>query len=761
MKRLYAISACFSALAAISVTSGARADEATDLEGLLDEPVVTTASKTPEVGSTAPATSTLITAEDLRRWGIHTIAEAIDFLSLGAMTSNPLNTPEVGARGVLITEDKNDHFLLLVDGHAQNEPLFGSAQFGYGAGIPIELVDHIEVILGPGSVLYGSNAMLGVINVVTKRAKDLPTARVWAEAGFAAQHDPSIGTTKLSMGFESYRVGGAIAKEFTAFGHKGEATFSAEYFDSRGPAFQYGPQNFGNDLVTGQPTRFNHDGTAAFGPGIWGGVATNAQYARVPSGLLHVALGDFELFVRASTFKRAVPYRARYINDVQDFDDPNSYELDRHASIDLVHHARFSEVVALQTRLYGDSFDYQRFLDVSEASGCVYGGVTTCLYKGVGISRWVGLEVQSTIDWTKDGKFVSLVGVDPRVRQVGFKIDALNFDTGAPVAPTIGQFTATEKLVGAYLQQTWTPIPLLAFNAGARLDVDERFAKQISPRVAASVRPWEGGTLKAIYSEAFRSPSYFETDFFGGGQAATRGLRPERVRSVEGSLEEKIGTQRLLFGVFRSWWTDLVELHLLTPQEQAEAIAEGLAPPLTTGLSQFRNVSSIENYGVNAAYDGTMFANTLRYGINVTFAYARRVDSLGSNPLVVAPQAFGNARVAYDLPGALPTVGLAVHWMGQRLADRAYDGGFSPTPVVGAFGEVRLSLTGEVPKVGGLRYAVSGNYAVGATRMPYVVGPYQSATNGPVPMYVPELVPIERFRVMIGLQYDFFTGEGS
>jgi outer membrane receptor for ferrienterochelin and colicin len=34
------------------------------------------------------------------------------------------------------------------------------------------MVDHIEVILGPGSVLYGSNAMLGVINVVTKHAKD-------------------------------------------------------------------------------------------------------------------------------------------------------------------------------------------------------------------------------------------------------------------------------------------------------------------------------------------------------------------------------------------------------------------------------------------------------------------------------------------------------------------------------------------------------------------------------------------------------------
>ncbi len=54
------------------------------------------------------------------------------------------------------------------DGHAINEPLFGTARFDRGAGIPLEMVDHIEVILGPGSVLYGSNAMLGVINVITK-----------------------------------------------------------------------------------------------------------------------------------------------------------------------------------------------------------------------------------------------------------------------------------------------------------------------------------------------------------------------------------------------------------------------------------------------------------------------------------------------------------------------------------------------------------------------------------------------------------------
>ena len=141
--------------------SVARADDTSDIQALSNETVITTASKSAERGSMAPATSTLLTAEDMRRYGIHSIAEAIDFLSLGMVTSSSLRTADVGARGVLIPRDQGDHFLMLVDGHAVNEALYGAARFDRGAGIPMELVDHIEVTLGPGSVLYGSNAMLG------------------------------------------------------------------------------------------------------------------------------------------------------------------------------------------------------------------------------------------------------------------------------------------------------------------------------------------------------------------------------------------------------------------------------------------------------------------------------------------------------------------------------------------------------------------------------------------------------------------------
>ncbi|MDB5218412.1 MAG: hypothetical protein JWO86_6339, partial [Myxococcaceae bacterium] len=172
--------------ATFAMSTSARADDTdtSELEGLLNENVVVAASKTSEVGTTAPATVTTVTAEDLRRYGIRTLAEAIDFLSLGAVTSDSQHVVDIGARGVLIPNDNGDHMLLLVNGHTQNEPLFGRAVFGRGASIPLEMIDHIEVILGPGSVLYGSNAMLGVINVVTKHAKD------WSGVHGVAEFEP-------------------------------------------------------------------------------------------------------------------------------------------------------------------------------------------------------------------------------------------------------------------------------------------------------------------------------------------------------------------------------------------------------------------------------------------------------------------------------------------------------------------------------------------------------------------------------------------
>ena len=267
----------------------AHAEDVSAIENLLTESVVSSASKQSEKGSSAPALSSILTAEDLRKYGVRTVAEAIDFLSIAVSSSENLNGGEVGARGVLLTGDHGSHFLVLVDGNVINDPLRGGSSLGSRAGIPLELIDHIEIIVGPGSVLYGSNAMFGLLNIVTKRAKDYSGARVMVESALPI----------------SIRAGAGVGKEISVLGQEGEVTAQFEYFEQRGPDLFFGAENTGVDRFTGQPGRNTRTG----GPtGLWGGRdAEHSLYVRGPSGVLRAALGNTELDLQGSYYHYGTP----------------------------------------------------------------------------------------------------------------------------------------------------------------------------------------------------------------------------------------------------------------------------------------------------------------------------------------------------------------------------------------------------------------------------------------------------------------------
>jgi outer membrane receptor for ferrienterochelin and colicins len=726
----------------LSAARLARADDEADIRKLLDEPVVTTASKSAEPGANAPATSTTLTADDMRTFGIHSIDEAIQFLSLGVATSNPLHAVDIGARGVLLPNDQGDHFLLLVDGHAVNEPLYGTARFERGAGIPLELVDHIEVILGPGSVLYGSNAMLGVINVITKRAKDFRGARVVAETGVA----------------KSYRLAGGFGYRFDLFGAPSELTVMLEGYHQKGPTFTFGPQVTGLDAASGQPVRYSKD---APGTGIWGGRAENSYYATVPAIQARFVRGGLEVSFHASSYKRATPYFNAFTRFEANFDEPLQFERDRSMWIDAKYTAVLSPIVSLTTRVYGDTFDYLRQGIDSRAGGCLYVGTVTCDNQHRGASRWAGLELQSSFDWLKDASVVSLLGIDVRTAFAGHKLDQKDFDTGRYLRDSDSVIDAHDQTLGAYLQTSWRPSKLFDVNGGARLDAGRVFRPVASPRLAITLHPWKGGALKVIYAEAFRAPTWYERASYSANEILARDLQPERVRSIEASIEQRVGAQRLFFGVFRSQWTNLIEQHVLTRAEINAAAARGEIDALRALVfEQYRNVSSIENFGLNAAFEGSLFEGKLRFGTNVTSAIARRSENNAgsqSHALPVAPQVFGNARVAYALPDGWPTLALAASYLGRRPADRAYDGGFVPPPYAPALVELRATISGAFPAVSGLYYRTSFDWAL-ASRAPYVVGPTQSVDrfNG---INTPELAPIDRYRLSVGVEWRF--GEGG
>jgi outer membrane receptor for ferrienterochelin and colicins len=709
-------------LGALLAPSDARADD--DLEAMLEQSVVTTASQTAETKATAPATTSVITAEEIRRHGIRSLNEALNYLSLGMFTTNPLHGVEAGARGVLVTADFGNHILLLVDGHAVNEPYGGSASLDRGLGVPIELIDHVEVVLGPGSVLYGSNAMLGVVNVVTKRAKDYRGIRIIADSELVTWGKLAIGAGTV----------------FDALGRTFEVTAQVEYQQQDGPTFTFAPQKYGNDAVTGAPKRFSPDGPAT---GIWGGRATSSYYSRAPAAYTRVVSGDLDVSLRASSFQRSSPYLDNLINFSGDFNDPHSYELEQWLFADVKYRIPVSAVVDVQTRVYADSYSYDWYNRSSAAEDCFDGQGDGCHRNLRARSKWVGTEVRGKFDWLKSGQLVSMIGVDSRYESVIAKAVTEGIGSGSGNNVTAGSVDVDNLRLGVYAQQTASPFAWLSLNAGARVDVAEGYPAAFSPRATAAVTPWKRGTLKAIYSEAFRAPSSYEREWEDLYALKAARLQPERARSLEASFEQQLGMHRLLFGAFSTRWRNLVTSTLLSDGEIAVAQAGG-ARIGASDVGQYRNSGEIVNYGYNAALEGSFAARRLRYGATVTGAYSRRDTVEGREPLSIAPSLYGNARVSYDLGGDLPTLALAVQFSGHRPTD----GDFEPSAYAPGVLELRAAVTGAVPILKQLTYRVTANYAAESSG-PYVIGPIQDGSHG----VGPQLNPVDHFRAGVGLQY--------
>lgn len=739
-------------LCCTSATSAAWADEPGSLEALLEEAIVSTPSRSNETDTTAPATSVVITAEELRAHGIRSLDEAINYLSLGMATSSPSHVAEVGARGVLIHGDYGNHVLLLVDGHALNEPWNGTAYFDRGAGIPFELIDHIEVMLGPGSVLYGSQAMLGVIQIVTKRAKDTAGARLIVEAETAAPLHRDGGLRgPASAGFagdlaRGARVAGSYGRAFSLAGLPSELTLQLEFYAQHGPTLRLGPQAYGEDSVTLAAKDFGSRAAA----GVWGGSLHHADYSTVPAGYLRFTSGDFSAALHASAFQRGTLFPDSLAASSGDFDDPFNRELDRFLNVDLSQRLAVSERLELVLRGYGDVYDYHWYNRASAAEDCPEGFVTGCERRLSGIGRAVGGELRGTLQWPLL-RASTMFGIDAKLRDARDRLEIVDRE-GTEGTPTGGQ--RSDGLLAPYLSQSFSPAAWLDSSVGVRWDHDTRFGSRLSPRVAVGVSPWSGGRLKLIYAEAFRGPSAYELTYSDpNAQVPAEHLDAETVRSIEASIEQRFGRHRMLFGAFRSRWRGLVGAAELTEAQLATAIASGQLADGVTEAYQRSNLGQIDNYGLNASYAGTALDGRLRFALNFTESVAHMDggDGEGTQTLRVAPETMGNGRISYQLSPTGPMLAAAARFLSRRLANRVYDGGFSPAPSAPPLLALRLALSGALPALPGLSYRAGGEYSFAKVE-PYVIGAAQYASDD---VTSAELAPLRRLSLFVGLEYAF------
>jgi iron complex outermembrane receptor protein len=186
-------------LLSLSVPGAAQLQDLTQLslEDLMDTKV-TSVSKKEQSMSRVAAAIFVITQQDIRHSGATNVPDLLRMVPGLDVAQINANTWAISARG--FNHQFSDKLLVLIDGRAVYTPLFAGVNWDT-QDVPLEDIDRIEVIRGPGATVWGANAVNGVINIITKTAADTRGGLVTAGGGSQEQ------------GFGVARFGGRIGRK--------------------------------------------------------------------------------------------------------------------------------------------------------------------------------------------------------------------------------------------------------------------------------------------------------------------------------------------------------------------------------------------------------------------------------------------------------------------------------------------------------------------------------------------------------------------
>ncbi|MCI4370931.1 MAG: TonB-dependent receptor plug domain-containing protein, partial [Thermoplasmata archaeon] len=256
-----------------------EANVETRLENLPLVPVeeVEAASRVAESVEDAPASVSVISRQELRGMAYPTVFQALEGIR-GVYLSDDRGYATAGFRGFGRPGDYGNRTLVLLNGQPMNDNWLWSSYIGYDLRADLEDVERIEVVRGPGSVLYGTGAVSGVINIVT-RPRDAPPGY---EVG-ASVADGNVARGRLHAAYD--------------FGNGAGMWTSAAAAHSSGNAY-YFPE-YASDPLTGGHTPASTD---RLNSGTWTGQiwwkslslqwSVNSHDKHLPTGQFQTILGD-------------------------------------------------------------------------------------------------------------------------------------------------------------------------------------------------------------------------------------------------------------------------------------------------------------------------------------------------------------------------------------------------------------------------------------------------------------------------------------
>ena len=167
--------------------------------------VVAVASKREESVFDAPGIVSIITKEEIRQFGAGTLYELLNRMpSIYAIGTYGIPQNLLSIRGDNFAH-YNARVLLLIDGRPFRETTLGGSDAPFLLGFPVDLIERIELVRGPGSVLYGTNAYNGMINVITRKVDANTKTKLSLGGG-------SFGGRSLNLS------GGRVGDDFSIFG---------------------------------------------------------------------------------------------------------------------------------------------------------------------------------------------------------------------------------------------------------------------------------------------------------------------------------------------------------------------------------------------------------------------------------------------------------------------------------------------------------------------------------------------------------------
>jgi iron complex outermembrane receptor protein len=171
---------------------------------------ISIASGSPKSVAQSAAVASVITAEQIKRMGATELHEVLETVpGMHASLQSVSSDYSYSVRG--IQNATNSELLFLLNGTRISTPLRGGLMTG--KEIPVTAIQQIEIIRGPGSALYGADAFAGVINIITKKAKDIDGATLGVRAG---DHDSQSGWGQVGGEWAGWDVATSLQYQHSA-----------------------------------------------------------------------------------------------------------------------------------------------------------------------------------------------------------------------------------------------------------------------------------------------------------------------------------------------------------------------------------------------------------------------------------------------------------------------------------------------------------------------------------------------------------------